>query len=155
MTETHRLGDFEVHRIPTGRWKENCYVVHHSPSGDQLAIDPGADLEAIVPVVEAGGGTLRHILLTHGHYDHVGAVADLSERYGVPCHLHRKDKRLLLHAPMYGMRWDKKKVRPIKQFVTYEEDASFELGGVLLEVVPCPGHTLGGVTYGFGAFAFT
>lgn len=155
MSEPVQFGDFVVHRVPTGRWKENCYLVRHAPSSEQLLIDPGADEELITPLVDAGGGVLKYILLTHAHYDHVGAVANLSERYDLPCHLHKADKRLLLHAPMYGIRWDKKKIRPIKNFVTYEDDPGFSLGGQAIDLVRCPGHTKGGVAYGFGAFVFT
>lgn len=152
---THHRGDFAVQIVPTGRWKENCYVVRHQPSGEQLLIDPGADEDKIIPLIESGGGTLKWILLTHAHYDHVGAVASLSEKYELPCRLHRDDKRLLLHAPMYGIRWDRKKIRPIKDFVTFEEDPHFELGGCPIELIRCPGHTKGGVSYGMGDFVFT
>lgn len=155
MDTARSFGALRVRWIATGRWRENCYLVHHAPTGEQLLIDPGGDAADVARLVEDEGEGLKHILLTHGHYDHVGACAALSKRYGVPCRLHAADRRLLLHAPMYGLRWDRKRVEPITSYVTFAEDPDVELGGQRVMTFGCPGHTKGGVAYGFGAFVFT
>jgi len=69
-----------VHRVVTGRWKQNGYVVADE-AGDALLIDPGADAAAYGAVIAEHGLRPVAIVNTHGHFDHIGAVAELAERY--------------------------------------------------------------------------
>lgn len=157
MTEatTQTFGDFVVLSVPTGRWRQNCYLVHHSPTRRQLLIDPGADAAVLEAMVLTHGTFLDHMLLTHAHYDHVGAAAAMSRRFGLSCQIHKADKRLLLHAPMYAGRFEKKKLEPVKNFVTFEQPPEFEFGGQVITALTCPGHTSGGMVYSLGEFVFT
>ena len=71
-------GEWSITTFVTGgTWKENCYLVHHLPTGELALIDPGADDGQIAVRVRQEGGGLRYILLTHAHHDHVGGVATL------------------------------------------------------------------------------
>src|SRR5690349_13683472 len=86
-----------IHHIPTGKWKENSYVISNS-FGEALLIDPGGKAEALEEYLEEKKIKPLAILNTHAHYDHIGAVSELKARYAVPFYLHSKDVRLLKTA---------------------------------------------------------
>ena len=149
-------GEYQITTIVTGElWKENCYLVNHLPSGEQVLIDPGDDPDLIVQAVLDGGAKLRHILLTHAHHDHVGAVAALCRRFGLPCDVHKGDARLLRHAPMYASRFAGKRIEPPEPFRAYEDQPVFQLGERSIETIHTPGHTSGSVCSKVGDFVFT
>ena len=86
--------------IPNGRWKENCYLVVDG-SAHALVIDPGSDAAQIVTAIEKVGLKVLAVLNTHGHYDHMGAVAALQARFGIPFYLHSADEKILKGANLY------------------------------------------------------
>ena len=150
------LGEHQIATIVTGdSWRQNCYLLTHVPSGDQVVIDPGDSPDAIVQAVLDGGAQLRHVLLTHGHHDHVGAVAALCRRFDLPCEVHVADSRLLMHAPMYATVFAGRKIEAPERFRTYENQPVFQLGGQSIAVINTPGHTPGSVCYHLDGCVFT
>ena len=73
----------EVVSLPLGAYQTNCYVVRVEGSNDAVVIDPGDSAEQVLSILQERGLTLRGILVTHGHLDHIGAVHDLADRTGV------------------------------------------------------------------------
>jgi hydroxyacylglutathione hydrolase len=150
------LGEYEVTLIVTGgEWKENCYLVHHPASHQQVLIDPGDDPDLIADVIVKNEAALEYILLTHAHHDHVGAVAALCRRFGTMCHIHRADVRLLRHAPTYALRFANKLIAPVDSFSAFDDTPQITLGENPIKVIHAPGHTPGSVCYDFGRFLFT
>jgi glyoxylase-like metal-dependent hydrolase (beta-lactamase superfamily II) len=151
-----RIGAVTVTTLMTGApWRENCYVVRDERSGEQIVIDPGAQPERIVGVIEAGGGRLTHVLLTHGHHDHVGAVAAVCEHFGLACELHEADRRLLRHAPMYALRFAGRRIDDPAPARPYAGAPEFALGEGVLQTILTPGHTAGSVCYSLPGLVFT
>ena len=72
-----------IKQIPTGPIQENCYLVWND-AGELLIIDPGADASLIQRQIEAIQAKPLAILLTHTHYDHIGAVDELRNVYQIP-----------------------------------------------------------------------
>lgn len=143
-----------VHTVVSGRWKQNCFVVA-DPSGAALVIDPGGEADAIVDLVERLGLHPVAIVNTHGHYDHVGAVAELRARFGIPFHLHSGDVRLLRQANLYRMVFDGERSVVVPQVDGDLADvAVLEVGPFSVEVVPAPGHTPGSVVLLLDGAAF-
>ncbi len=70
-----------VHCIETGRWRENCYIVL-AEDGEAVVVDPGADVSSIQACIDETGASVAAVLLTHGHFDHIGAVAELRLELG-------------------------------------------------------------------------
>ncbi len=150
--------DFVVKRIVTDDlWDENCYLVTHRQSGAQVIVDPGWNPEKLLEIITANGnGTLQRILLTHGHFDHVGAVAALEEHFNIPCEVHKGDARLIKHVTMYGVKFGKRPVYPPKNILRFETEADFNKPDVFnVRFFPVPGHSKGSVVYVFDGFAFT
>ncbi len=83
-----------IEKIITGDLEVNTYLFNYK---DNLAviIDPGSDAEKIIDAVNRKELSIKGILLTHGHFDHIGAVSDIKNRYNVPVYIHNEDSSFL------------------------------------------------------------
>ena len=78
-----------INTYPMGEYGANCYFVIDDLSKDTIVIDPGANGNSIIREIDRLGCNLKAILLTHAHFDHIGAVEDLKERYDVPLYVNK------------------------------------------------------------------
>jgi len=148
------VGNYKVVTTPTGRWRENCYLVRHVPTGDLVLIDPGDDAHLILKAIEDEGSQLKLIILTHAHHDHVGAVKAVCEKFKMHFYVHKDDVKLLNRAPTYALAFEKKTIEISKNYrLLGSEDLVW--GGERINVMNLPGHTQGGVCFHFGGIAFT
>ena len=129
--------------LPLGMLETNCYLL--SEGTHCLVIDPGAEPETVLDVLKKQGLTLEAILLTHGHFDHVGAVRTLAAETDCPVYLCEED--LSLPAAMTS--------GPLYYTHRYGEGDQMTLGGMTLQVLQTPGHTPGSVCLRFGKHLFT
>ena len=147
--------DCRITCIVTGdKWKQNAYIITHKSSLNTIVIDPGDGAEFIINQIADAGGKLTHILLTHPHHDHVGAVSQLSDHFNVACELHKKDVRLLMHAPMYALTFANKSIPAISRFQAFEE-LYLKDEVPIVSSLHTPGHTKGSSCYIFDGFVFT
>ncbi|AYW48630.1 MBL fold metallo-hydrolase [Tetragenococcus osmophilus] len=140
-----------VVRLVTGNIEENCYLIWQNHS--LLIIDPGADAMAIWQKIEQIGVTPIAILLTHTHYDHIGAVDDLRDKYQIPVYVNPLEIDWLQH-PTFNLsdRFPKEKqvvIRPAEYKLELRE---YTLGDISFKVVPTPGHSIGSVSFIFNDF---
>lgn len=144
-----------IKRLVTGQWQENCYCVSNKKNSC-LLVDPGADCLQIKNYIHSSGLTLKAILHTHGHFDHMGASSELKEIFNVPTYLHHADKKQLKYAALY-----KKTFNDQNRFIAPEID--FDLAGIedviiddfSLKVIETPGHTEGSVCFYLSGNLFT
>ena len=94
-----------IETIVVGPMDVNCYVVACGDTGEALVIDPGDDAGAILAKLEEGKLSLKRIVLTHAHFDHLGAARELQEGTGAPVLLGRGDKITDLHS-LFGHKPD-------------------------------------------------
>ena len=113
----------------------NCYLIHEENAKSCVCIDPGGNAGKVLKFLEETGLTLEAILLTHGHFDHVGAVRELAEKTGCRVYLHSDD--LLLP--------EKYTAGPLYYTHHYDEGDVLELAGLSIHVMHTPGHTGGSV----------
>lgn len=131
-----------------GVYHVNCYLHVDEASGHCFIIDPGAEPERLLKLVREQSLTVERILLTHGHFDHIGGVAYLAEALGVPCHIHEAGLRYL-EDPILNLSASFDPITLSGVSVMREGD-SFVLEGnptVRLSVLHMPGHTLGSVVF--------
>ena len=151
----YELGQFKVERLETGRWKENCYLLMEQQSSELAIIDPGDDAEAIASKITEMKGNPSHILITHGHFDHIGAVFQICAITGLSCSIDERDLALLNRAPLYATVFEKKKISIPTNLSPFKGRKSFNLGSSRIDAWHGPGHTPGSVYYHFGDGVFT
>ncbi|GAB4270769.1 MAG: MBL fold metallo-hydrolase [Deferrisomatales bacterium] len=133
--------------IPVGMIQANCYILGDERTGEAVVIDPGGDPPLILKVLAARKLTARAILATHGHFDHVEALADLKEATGAPVCLHRGDLPLVQGLAEQGMLFGVRvrSAPPPDRFL--EEGERIAFGRLALEVLHTPGHSPGSVSF--------
>jgi hydroxyacylglutathione hydrolase len=131
--------------IPNGKWKQNCYVVSNDATGLALLIDPGSDAPMIQQQLSHHTITPVAILNTHGHFDHIGAVAALMAHYKIPFYLNPADSKLVKQANLYKFLFDSKDsiVIPEPSQELLPQEAMLQVGGFEVSILFTPGHTKG------------
>lgn len=128
--------------------QENCSLVWCDVTMKAAVIDPGGETERIVELIKEKGIELEHILITHAHFDHVGAVADLAEQLDIPIDgPHPDDKFLVDSMPRQGAMFGCEPVRPFTPTRYLHDGDSIQIGEITLTVLHCPGHTPGHVSF--------
>ena len=113
----------------------NCYLIREEQAKSCVVIDPGGNANKVLKYLEDNGLKLEAILLTHGHFDHVGAVKELYEKTLCKVYLHTDD--LMLPESLSA--------GPLFYTNEYDEGDVLELAGLTIRVMHTPGHTEGSV----------
>ena len=126
----------------------NCYLLLDEESGKGAIVDPGGAGQAIAEAVEKMGMNPVAIFLTHGHYDHTGAVKELREKF--------PDVSVYLHAADAAMTKRVDSLMPdVGETVAYDEGDEIAVGNLTVRVYHTPGHSNGSVTLEVGDVLFT
>ena len=125
----------KTYALALGAYQTNCYIIHDESSKNCCVIDPGYDADVILDKLDSLGLSLEAILLTHGHFDHVGAVKELASEIGCHVYIHPDD---LSMPPMMT-------AGPLYYTKTYTEGTQLSLAGLDIGVLHTPGHTPGSV----------
>ena len=137
-----------IKTIPVGQLEENCYIVTNERTLECVVIDPGDESNTILDYLESNHLTCRAVMITHGHYDHVGAADAVAEETGATVYMNRlddaevrRDPHFPFHLPADGE--------------YYGDGDSIEIASLRFEVIGTPGHTPGGVSLRCGDALFT
>jgi len=138
----------DVRMFTVGPVQENCFVVREDGAAQAVIVDPGEEAERLLKAVsELGIETVEAILVTHTHFDHIGAVAPIARATGAPVYCPKLEVQVLANIMEY-VPWP-----GIGPFESYEADhtveggETLELAGLKFEVLSTPGHSPGHVTY--------
>ncbi len=125
----------------------NCYILIDENTKEAVVIDPGGESDYIMEEIEKSRCDLKAILLTHGHYDHIEAIADIKNKYNVPLYAHEDEQVILKdsYANISSMFGEKELI--ISADKTFKDGDIFTFGNTNLKVIHTPGHTPGGVSY--------
>lgn len=132
-----------IHTLTLGLYQTNCYIVHKGDSDRCVVIDPGYDANKILSFLQEKNLQLDAILLTHGHFDHVGAVKDLAADTDCKVYIHPLE-HTMPHTMTAG--------------ALYSTDAysdRFSVAGMDITVLHTPGHTPGSVCLIIGDAMFS
>ena len=135
----------ELITMPLGAYQTNCYLLYDPDRTDCLVIDPGYEPEAVLSQVKRLGKTVAAILLTHGHFDHVGAVRDLAAETGCLVYIHEQELTMppqMTAGKLYYTHF-------------YGEGDEISLAGLKIRVYHTPGHTPGSVCLETQGLLFT
>jgi glyoxylase-like metal-dependent hydrolase (beta-lactamase superfamily II) len=137
----------DVRMLTVGAIAENCFLVRRAGADRMLVVDPGEEPERILAAVEESGARVEAILLTHCHFDHIGAVAPVAASTDAPVYCPRLEAPILADIMAY-VPWP-----GFGPYESYDADETvaggeaLELAGLELDVVFTPGHSPGHVTY--------
>lgn len=136
-----------LHSIVVGPFGVNCYLLWDETTNRAVIIDPGAEAGTIDYWVDEFDLTPECILLTHGHGDHIAAVAELKDRYRIPLYIGKGDEALLADpSANISAFFDHPIVAPDPD-ESLADNQVLNLAGIRLAVLATPGHTAGGVCY--------
>ena len=125
----------KIHTLTLGMYQTNTYIIYEENSTSCCVIDPGYQANTILETLEDLGLTLDAILLTHGHFDHVGAVKDLAADTDCRVFLCPEDTQL---PPMFT-------AGKLYYTDSYAEGTILNIAGLYIHVLHTPGHTPGSV----------
>jgi len=138
----------QVKKLILNPFQENTYIVYDQ-TGEAVIIDPGcysrSDIDEVKWFVESNDLTVKYLVLTHGHIDHILGIDSLRDIYKVKCIAHADDLPLIEASPkhglMFGISFEKAPVID----VFYKDGDTVSFGKSTIEVIHTPGHSLGGV----------
>lgn len=138
----------EVFCIPVGAIQENCYILA-SQAKNAVLVDPGDNAPAIEKLLEEHGLAVKKFLLTHGHFDHIGAVKELAEKWNAPVYAAKKEEAMLSSAQ------HSRCAEPIVADVWLADGDKIQQDELEISVISTPGHSAGSVCYLCGDVMFS
>ncbi|MEC9364792.1 MAG: MBL fold metallo-hydrolase [Sinimarinibacterium flocculans] len=138
----------QVEVLPVTAFQQNCSLVWDAVSGRGALVDAGGEPARLIEAAQARGVTLEKLLVTHGHLDHIGVVAELAEKLGLPIEGPHEDDAFWIEllpevARQYGF-------PPARSFTPQrwlQHGDQVTVGGLCFDVIHCPGHTPGHVVF--------
>lgn len=146
VVRLNRLVSLAVNRYELGPIGTNCYVVRTGDSSTEaVVVDPGADAARVLDELSSLGARCIAILITHGHWDHLGGVADLAEATGAPVHMAEEERVLLEDLNSFAPA--ELQLRPYAADVLLQGDETLELAGLSFQTLRVPGHSPAHLAY--------
>ncbi|SHN11969.1 MBL fold metallo-hydrolase [Gracilibacillus kekensis] len=137
----------KVEKLTLGPLSTNCYIVIEQ--NEAIIIDPASDSESIINKVTELGVVPKAVLLTHAHFDHIGALEDIRKYFDIPVYLHEIEHDWLLDPKLNGSSlFGMGEVRS-KRADYHFDKSQYRFGSIELEVRHTPGHSPGGVAFVF------
>ena len=137
--------------LPVGPLACNCSIIGDEQSREAIVIDPGDDIEQVTAILQRHGLTVKEIVITHAHIDHIGGAGKLKRLTGAPVLLNANDQMLLkmldVQASWLGMRPPENTA--IDASITTGD--KLQTGGLVADVMHTPGHTEGSICLYFAA----
>lgn len=145
--------EYKIIKLVVGELQENCFILFDE-NKDAFIVDPSASSENIIETIEKNDLNIKYILLTHGHFDHVGAVAALKKRFKAPIYLHKNDRKFLenpkeVRESAFGLQ-----IEAANADVFVNDGDEIPFSDDKIKVIASPGHTIGSVCYLFKNYLF-
>ena len=128
-----------IKTLPVGHLETNCYVVTDEDTLECAVIDPGAESNTILGYLEDNKLKCVAVMLTHAHFDHVGALKEVLSETGAKCYVNKKEERKGIIGGVGGF-------KAPEGAIFYGEGDEVHVGSLTFRVMETPGHTAGGVT---------
>lgn len=138
----------KIKTFMVGVLETNCYVVMDTGSKDALVIDPGGNGNKISDFIEIEGLTLKCILLTHAHYDHILGCEQITSKFDVPIVICEGEEPVI-ESSIYNLSSKYRKDIILKYDRVLKDGESCNFGSLQFKVIHTPGHTPGSACYYF------
>lgn len=134
--------------IPVTDYQQNCTLLICEQTNKAALVDPGGDLDQLLDEVKRQDVELESILITHGHMDHIGGVAELAARLALPIiGPQREDDFWIQSLPEQCRAFGLPAAKPFTPTRWLNDGDTVKVGEEVLQVIHCPGHTPGHVVY--------
>ncbi|MCH5298375.1 MAG: MBL fold metallo-hydrolase [Ruminococcus sp.] len=129
----------------------NCYLLTDIDTDNMAVVDPGAKSEKLISAINSAKGELKYVILTHGHYDHIGYAKKLADLYGakIVCGSKSSDffnDNILNHSAFHD---DFDDIKPFFGDIILSDGDTFNLGNTEITYISTPGHTIDSGCYIF------
>jgi hydroxyacylglutathione hydrolase len=148
-------GNLKLLSLIVGQLGVNCYIPYCEETLKCAVIDPGDKAEKILRLIKKYNLKTKYILLTHGHFDHIGAVKELQEQTGAQVGIHPLDAEMLTDPSASLSSFFGIELAQVPADVLVEDDMNLHIGNIMLRAIHTPGHTRGGLCYLGDGFLIT
>lgn len=141
-------------QMQVGHMAVFAYIIGDPDSGEGLVIDPAANVDSIISMAKKNGITIKYIINTHGHVDHIAGNTEMKDKTGAEIIIHEADADMLVSTPSVIFRMFGAKQSPPAD-ITVKDGDHIKAGKVSLKVIHTPGHSLGGMALYTKGYVFT
>lgn len=139
--------NLEITTLVVGPLATNGYLVVDKRTKEGFILDPGAESEKMLRIIKNQGLIIKAVLVTHCHFDHLGAVAELENKLRVPFLVPQGEEKILAAAPTEAKVWTGQKVKIPPQPDGFLKDGDqVNAGGIDFQVISTPGHSPAGIS---------
>ncbi len=155
MINSMTFSNLQVEPLVVGPLFSNCYIIWDNKVKQGAIIDPGDDADIILTKVKEVDVDIKYILATHGHFDHIGAVAELKTALGADFLAHKDDFFFIEDGKNAALRWGIHIQQPPKPDRFIKDGDKIKIGSFEFEVLHTPGHSPGGISFLHNKFVFS
>lgn len=145
-------------KIRVGDFATNCYIFGDKSTKEVNIIDPGGEPNKIIDFIKKNEYIVRNIILTHGHFDHIGGLKVLKQQFEVPVLIHKLDGEMLTDPAQNFSKFIGLKNGEIIQDTAdkfVEDGETLKIGDIPYKIIHTPGHTRGGISILFDKYLFS
>lgn len=132
--------------IPVGELETNCYLIYDRPQ-EAVIVDPGAEADRILHTIAEHGATVKAILLTHAHFDHILAAEEVAKACAAPLYIHELEKPALTDGMLNLSSLMGQGTCHLQADHFLKDGDEVAVGELVFRVVHTPGHTVGSCCY--------
>ena len=140
------MAPLKVEQYVVGPVQTNCYFAVNDETKEMILIDPGANADRLIQIIEEEKLNPVAILLTHGHFDHAGGAAEVAARFGIKVYAEEHERETLDDPKLNLSGWTGAETT-YHADVFLKDEQEFDLAGFHIRVLFTPGHTVGGCYY--------
>lgn len=135
-----------IKTLVVGPIMSNCYIIGCEETHEAAVIDPGAEADRILLSLAESALTVKCIINTHGHFDHVGGNKKMKDATGAPILIHASDAPMLERLSASAANWGLRAEDSPQPDQMIDDGDKISFGNITFEVIHTPGHTPGGVS---------
>ncbi|MFG6494198.1 MBL fold metallo-hydrolase [Fictibacillus sp. UD] len=134
-------------KLTVGPVQENTYIIYNT-NNEAIVIDPGSESKKIIQAIESLKVKPLAILLTHAHFDHIGAVDDVRDKYQIPLYIHKKESDWLSNTKKNGSNhFGQSITAKAASHLLSDQDNTLKIGSFSFEILSTPGHSPGSISF--------
>lgn len=141
------MADLEIFRKTLGNMGTNCYIMVNHDTNECIVFDPAAEANVLKEIFDTPEFKLKAIFLTHGHFDHIGAVKELKDTYDVPVYASKEEDEQVLGNVSVNLSVMFGNAMTLRADKVLRDGEKIDIIGTTLTCILTPGHTAGGMCY--------